>query len=183
MTERALTTALCISLAALTTLLARAAFADNRDQLALEIAIVAVHEGAFVNAEETALVWQVVEHRAQTTAGRIAFLRKHSPRALGRKACRGGNCTWTPQLLKAPNAPPASLDAAWWNAARAERWLLIRERALRLVYGIDDARPCPAPPYSWGCAIDLDGARKRGLRPIGCAGLINDGFALARRKR
>lgn len=152
------------------------------DQLGLEVAIVAAHEGAFANLAETDLVWQVVEHRASTTRGRLAFLRAHSGRALGRKPARSTNSVWSVELLNAPDKPPASLNAAWWRAARAEQWELIRRRARGLVYGLRLERPCAGPPYTWGGAMDVDGAyRERGLVPLGCEGVLNDGFAFAPR--
>src|SRR5690349_12026903 len=89
---------------------ANAATPRNRlDQLALELAVVAAHEGALENTRDTALVWQVVEARALGVQARLNFLRAHSPRALGRKTCNFGNCIWSRELLQAPEQPPASL--------------------------------------------------------------------------
>jgi hypothetical protein len=155
-------------------------YRNPRDQLALELAVVAAHEGALDNTPDTALVWQVVESRASTTQGRINFLRAHSPRALGRKACNYGNCVWSQELLEAPDEPPASLSAAWWTATRAESWQVLRRYASELVYGIELWRPCPAAPYSWGYAGDLKSAWiERRLVPLGCEGTMNDGFRVA----
>jgi len=151
-------------------------------ELALETAVVATHEGALANLREAALVFQVAESRAKTTAGRLRFLRSHSPRALGLAPCTsGGNCRWTPDLLRNPNEPPAALDADWWRAARAEQWQRVQRYALELVYGVETWRPCASPPFTWGYAGDLPGALRRGLVPLGCAGVEQDGFALASR--
>lgn len=155
-------------------------YRSARDQLALELAVVAAHEGALENARDTALVWQVVEARALTTQARLNFLRAHSPRALGRKTCNVGNCVWSRELLLAPEEPPASLSAAWWKATRAPAWEELRRYASELVYGIELWRPCPAAPYSWGYAGDLQSAwLKRRLVPLGCEGVMNDGFRVA----
>lgn len=155
-------------------------YRSARDQLALELAVVAAHEGALDNARDTALVWQVVEARALTTQSRLNFLRAHSPRALGRKTCSGGNCVWSRELLLAPEEPPASLSAAWWKATRAPAWEQLQRYALELVYGLELWRPCPAAPYSWGYAGDLQSAwLKRRLVPLGCEGVMNDGFRVA----
>lgn len=155
-------------------------YRSAQDQLALELAVVAAHEGALDNRRDTALVWQVVESRSSTTQGRLNFLRAHSGRALGRKTCNFGNCVWSRELLKAPEQPPASLSASWWNATRATAWEELRHYASALVYGIELWRPCPAAPYSWGYAGDLKSAwLERRLVPLGCEGVMNDGFKVA----
>lgn len=164
-------------------LLARAVFAQRRsprDQLALELACVAAHEGALDNLRDVALVWQVVEAKAVTTSARLKFLRAHSPRALGIKGCVSGNCLWSSELRHNPLATPSSVDAGFWSRVRARDWALVMRKAQGLVYGIDDDRPCPESPFSWGYAGDLESAwRQRGLIPMGCAGVLNDGFRLA----
>lgn len=149
------------------------------EQLALEVAVVAAHEGAFTNLDDTDLIWQVVEHRASTTRARLAFLRSHSGRALGRKSARSINSVWSVELLNAPDAPPASLSAAWWRTARAEQWSLIRRRARGLVHGLRSERPCPVNPHSWGYAGDLDAALEDGLVPAGSVGTLNECFVFA----
>lgn len=159
-----------------------ATYRNPKDQLALELAVVAAHEGALDNARDTALVWQVVEARALTTQARLIFLRAHSPRALGRKQCGVGNCVWSRELLQAPDEPPASLSSAWWNATRAPAWMEVRRYASELVYGIELWRPCPVAPYSWGYAGDLESAwLERRLVPVGCEGTLNEGFTVAPR--
>lgn len=154
---------------------------DVRMQLALELAVVAAHEGALANLAETALVYQVLESRRTTPGARLRLLRQHSGRALGRKPCGGGNCTWSVELLRAPDSPPASIDSAWWRAAREPAWRAVQRYARGLVYGLDSWRPCPMAPYSWGYAGDLEAAARRGLSPLGCAGVEQDGFALIMR--
>jgi hypothetical protein len=138
---------------------ARAAtYRNPKDQLALELAVVAAHEGALDNARDTALVWQVVEARALTTQARLMFLRAQ------------------------PDEPPASLSSAWWNATRAPAWMEVRRYASELVYGIELWRPCPVAPYSWGYAGDLESAwLERRLVPVGCEGTMNEGFTVAPR--
>jgi hypothetical protein len=173
---------ICILLARTFISTAEARSADLRDQLALELAVVAAHEGALDNLRDTALIYQVLEARAVSTAGRIALLRLHSGRALGRKPCEGGNCAWSVELLRNPHATPPSVDAAYWTRVRAGDWTLVMRKAQGLVYGIDDDRPCLGAPYSWGYAGDLKSAwLDRRLLPMGCAGTLNDGFALAPR--
>lgn len=158
-------------------------YRSARDQLALELAVVAAHEGALDNTRDTALVWQVVESRAFTTQARLNFLRAHSPRALGRKTCNFGNCVWSRELLLAPEQAPASLSKSWWNATRATSWEGLRRYAAELVYGIELWRPCLSAPYSWGYAGDLQSAwLKRRLVPLGCEGVMNDGFTVAPRE-
>jgi hypothetical protein len=176
--------ALVLAIAGLSGVFVRAAFAaaDYRPQLALELAVVAAHEGALDNVRDTALVWQVLESRRTTDAGRLALLREHSPRALGREPCSGGNCEWSVELLRNPYATPRSVDAAYWSRVRAENWTLVMRKALGLVYGIDDDRPCAGAPYSWGYAGDVASAwLERRLVPMGCEGVLNDGFAFAPR--
>jgi hypothetical protein len=155
---------------------------DPLDQLALEVAVVAAHEGALDNREDTALVWQVVAHRANTTQGRIDFLRLHSPKALGREACTDQNCVWSVELLKNPDAHPASIDRKWWEKVREQSWRETLRYARGLVYGIDISQPCPGDPYTWGGAMDVEGAYKdRNLIPLGCVGVLNEGFTHAPR--
>jgi hypothetical protein len=157
-------------------------YRNPKDQLALEVAVVAAHEGALDNARDTALVWQVVEARAFTTQARLSFLRAHSPRALGRRQCGVGNCVWSRELLESPDEAPASLSSAWWNATRALAWMEVRRYASELVYGIELWRPCPVAPYSWGYAGDVESAwLERRLVPVGCEGTLNEGFAVAPR--
>lgn len=164
----------------LLTTVAQAEPRDPRDQLALELAVVAAHEGALDNLRDTALVWQVVEARARTTHGRLGFLRAHSPRALGYKRCTTSNCVWSVELLHDPNVPPESLSAKWWNTTRASQWERIRRYAAELVYGVELWRPCLAAPYSWGYAGDLESAwLERRLVPLGCEGTMNEGFTPA----
>lgn len=155
-----------------------------RQQLALEVAVVAAHEGAFDNQKDTALIWQVVEtNGGDTVQKRLSFLRRHSPRALGEKPCVRkrpdvmANCEWSVPLLENPDAsPPVFEDAEWWAVARAPAWKKIRAYAWRLVSGLETWRPCPTPPRSWGYAGDVDKALSRGLVPIGCNEVMNDGF-------
>lgn len=151
---------------------------SSRRQLALELAVVAAHEGALENLSDTALVWQVVEvNGGDSVIKRLAFLRRHSGRALGLKPCdRAGNCRWSVDLLRAPNAAPPSTDAEWWHARRAQAWRLVREYAANLVAGGAPWRPCSRPPRTWGYSGDVEKARARGLVPMGCAGTLNDGF-------
>lgn len=172
-------------LSGLLALAARNAHAQDRfdkrlEQLALEVAVVAAHEGALDNLRDTALVWQVVEARARTTSGRLAFLRSHSGRALGLKPCNEGNCAWSTELLRAPSKTPESVDAGYWRAVRAPQWELVQRKALGLVYGTDADRPCPSAPYTWGGAMDIESAwLKRRLVPMGCHGTLNEGFRVA----
>lgn len=173
-------------LVALLAFYANTALADDiKDRLALELAVVAAHEGAFMNLAETALIMQVLETRERSDLRRLALLRNHSPRALGLKPGEAGNTVWSVELLKAPNKPPASIEKVkpgWWQKARSLLWERVRRYALELVYGIELWRPCPGPgPYTWGFAGDWLGAIARGLRPMGCEGVDNDGFILFRR--
>ncbi len=155
---------------------------DPLDQLALEVAVVAAHEGALDNLEDTALIWQVVSHRADTTQGRISFLRLHSPKALGRETCNDQNCVWSVELLNNPDIHPASIAQGWWEEVREQSWREILRYARGLVYGIDVSQPCPENPYTWGGAMDVEGAyTDRNLIPLGCVGVRNDGFTHAPR--
>lgn len=179
---RALWLALILALLGVTVCIGRA-FADDRvrQQLALELAVVAAHEGALDNLRDTALIWQVLESRRTTDRGRLELLRAHSPRALGLAPCAGGNCRWSVELLRNPHATPASVDAAYWQRVRAGTWALVMRTAQGLVYGVDTDRPCASAPFSWGYAGDVDSAwSKRRLVPLGCEGTLNDGFAFWR---
>ncbi len=180
-----LISAIVVALTGLCGVFARAAYGqehDRRPELALSLAVVAAHEGALDNVRDTALIYQVVEYRARTSAGRLSFLRAHSPRALGIAPCSGGNCAWSVELLRAPSKTPSSVEPGYWANVRAPQWALIQRKALGLVYGVDDDRPCIGSPYSWGYAGDVESAyRERRLVPMGCAGVLNDGFAFAPR--
>lgn len=152
-----------------------------REQLALELAVVSAHESGFYSLPDVSLVWEVTQARATTTAKRLAFLRAHSGRALGRKPCAALNCKWSTELLAAPNKPPASMSAAWWNAARADAWAKVRAHARALVFGTVTARVCSSVPYSWGSDRDMLSAHLRGLEAIACAGTLNTGVVLKAR--
>ena len=107
---------------------------------------------------------------------------------------------WLPRLVRRTARRIATREELW-NGNREElryalhpRYSVVvyavrsyRERRRRyaseLVYGIELWRPCPAAPYSWGYAGDLKSAwLKRRLVPLGCEGVMNDGFTVAPRE-
>lgn len=158
-------------------------------RLAFHVAKVSVNEGALWNPPEVGLVWQVVEHRADTTGNRLRFLAKHSPRALGFLPCEKGpraNCHWARNLSRDLEVRPEGLDVAqdYWQLKLAPRWAVVLFAAEAMVAGVPYAKPCDSPPHSWGGrrAVDWAAAVQRGLIPIGCHGTLNEGWAKLRRR-
>lgn len=146
--------------------------------LAEALAKTALHEGALANANETLLIWQCAETNAATPAGRLAWLRSHSPRANGVIPAReaDGNA-WTGafDFLTVPDGFP---EPAYFRSKTLPRSQAIYRLALRLARGEPYTKPCDVPPRSWdGRDFDHTRAARNGLFPIGCVGTSNDGFA------
>ena len=161
---------------------------DPRERLlAFNVAKVATNEGALWNVKDTDLVWQTVEHRGDDTESRLKWLSSHSPRALGLKPCKSGNCMWARNLTRRADALPAGIASgkggpkdweAYWRAEMAPRWKAVLERAEGLVSGAIVDRPCSDPPDTWGGHMDWDQAVARGLIPLDCEGTLNRGWAM-----
>lgn len=146
--------------------------------LELQVARVAWNE-AQGSVPDVRLIWQVTEARARTTAGRLEWLRRHSPRVAGRRPCRRGPCLWSPLLKPGPHLPAAF--PGWLPELHRGDWTATQRAAVALVRGVDRRRPCsgPIPPITWGGPMDLAAALERGLVPLGCRGTRNDGFRRA----
>lgn len=160
-------------------LLARIATGSDED-FALNVARVAVNEGALFSRPDAALVWQTVRVNAKPEK-RAEWLRKHSPRVHLDRPCYRGNCRWTPYLTRS-GAQPLGLDVRedLWTIRIEPVWQDILQYVDFLVWTdrvADD--PCPIPPRTWGGSMDREGAIKRGLYPIGCATSQNDGYVRA----
>lgn len=156
--------------------------------LALQIARVSANEGALRYRVTTALVWQVVrQNGGKSIAKMTQFLAKHSPRVHGTKACRIGNCFWTPNLTRT-DAKPIGLVVKddYWRVAVLPFWKDALAYADWLVAGrrsSDD--PCKVKPQTWGGPMDRSAAIRQGLYPIGCRSMdscttnsCNDGFTM-----
>jgi len=153
-----------------------------REELALWVARVAANEGALKARSQAALVWQTTRNAAPTTEKRSEWLSKHSPRVHGRRACRAGNCRWTPALQRGEEQPEAlGLPADYWTLKVLPLWLDTLTYVDWMVQGERDSEdPCHITPRTWGCEMDRPLALSRGLYPIGCADTKDDGFAYAR---
>lgn len=152
--------------------------------LALDVARLCMNEAPGSPAD-CALIWQVVESRARSTADRHAWLRRHSPavtRQLSAQATarRPGNVAWTSQLDWA-DARPLAWPVEWdWD-----RGLVTWRRTRLLVWGLMTGRvrrrPCTETPETWGGRhIDMPQAVRRGLVPLDCEGTYNEGFKRSR---
>jgi hypothetical protein len=158
--------------------------------LALAVAKVAVNEAslASIRPAEVALIYQTAEARADTTRGRLRWLRAHSSCVLGERPLtpreERSNCVWTRELHDDDREPEGWPPMLSW-ARHAPRWAQVRELARRLVDGEERFRPCPTSPFSWGGrSIDMAHALERGLVPLDCRDAdgrptLNEGFALA----
>lgn len=166
------------------------AYADGpvRQKLAKAVAVVAAHEGALKNLKDVDLVWQTVQFNGDTDEERLRWLRNHSGRSLGLKPCTENNCTWSTSLgkktLPASVASLGTVDPAYWKKVTAPRFERVYKRAQELVNGATYERPCAIDPHTWGGvgkdplgADDREHAARDGLYPIGCTGVLNDGFA------
>lgn len=159
---------------------------ESRPTLLLTLAVfrVAVNEGALRSPYEVALVWQAASRWARTPAGKLAWLRKHSPRVLRPELGLPvvGNSAWSSRLQPSCDRP-ATLDVPddWWDAARRPPCLAAYEAALALASGRLTASPCEVAPDTWGGELDRLGARRRGLVPIRCRGTLNTGYRYAGR--
>lgn len=195
MTERLFIVGFCLFLAGAAGLCGEREVKAERAQgaqgavrpLALALAKVAANECGLLGSERRCLrlVWQTVEHQADSDAGRLGWLRRHSGRVLERRPCYRGNCVWTRHLTPS-GAIPAGLAASdpYWRHRLRPRWLGLLEAARGLVSGRAYEEPCHVPPTTWGslnaALPDIEVARGRGLYPIGCEGSVvgrtNDGF-------
>ena len=154
--------------------------------LVLYTARVSGHEGALVNLREVDLVWQAATFYGSTAEKRIAFLQRHSGRAIGVKPCLDTdiNC-WSAEMDLRGTTPPSVLAKGkeasdYWRLVVTPRWLEVVARARELVlgagYGATGA-PCAIQPRTWAARWFAHSAAKNGLYPIGCVGVLNDGFA------
>lgn len=158
--------------------------------LAFMVAKVAANEASLwrVRPAEVALIWQVTESRASTTASRARWLRRHSSCVLGpvpperRDVVPEGNCVWSWHLSRTGSKPRNWPSGVPWARYRT-RWEQVQTYARMLVGGYAVHRPCPETPWTWGGrTLDMDWARARGLRPLGCEDrrgrpTLNEGFA------
>lgn len=153
-------------------------------RLARHLAAVAANEGALQHPRDLDLIWQTVQNRAETAAGRDRWLRQHSGRVLGTRECLVGNCLWSSQLARGvpiPVVPQAK--EGYWRTVVIPRYRKLLARARRLVAGQQYEKPCVRiEPRTWGGVGrgDIDDrpyAASEGLFPIGCEGTFNDGFA------
>ncbi len=146
--------------------------------LAATLAIVALHEGAIENPWETALVWQCAETNAHTPAGRLAWLRAHSPRATGYAAPFADDTNaWTARF-NFRDVPSGFADGDYFRAVTMPRARQVLAYARGLVSGNETLRPCRVAPKSWATrASERVAAERSGLYPIGCVGTRNDGYA------
>lgn len=159
----------------------RAAASPATAALAEAVAALTVNE-AGVDAEADArLILQCAETRAETTWGRVRWLHAHSRRVLGSMCDGVGQCEWTRHLRAGITRPPPDFPAGMSWLRFLPQWRELLASVEAMIATGDWERPCPEPPWTWG-AEDLDGdiARARGLRPLGCVGTRNEGWAPAR---
>ncbi len=150
-------------------------------RLALQVARVAANEGALHNHADAALIWQAVRVNGDKARdGRLGWLRRHSKRVAGIKACSKGNCLWTRNLTRSKREPVGYIaGSADWRDITADAWTELLRYVDGLVSGDSAADdPCPLPPRTWGNAGDRQRAINDGLYPFKCAGALNFGFVL-----
>lgn len=167
------------------------AAADVRDELALELARVAMNE-APGSPGDVRLVWEVVQTSARAPEDRLAFLRRHSGCVSPAGDCdrdgdvdelddeaaraRPGNARWT-RFLAEENVEPSGWPRAWsWVRLGMPAWRRTRELARRLVYEIDRRRVCEERPQTWAGKMDHARAARLGMIPVVCLGTTNGGY-------
>ena len=155
-------------------------------RLARNLAAVAANEGALHNIRDLELIWQTVQFHGNTAEEQDRWLKQHSGRVLGTKACTGGNCQWSSQLGHGKVVPAvvAASEAGYWREVVLPRYRRLLDRARQLVAGEAYSKPCRIEPRTWGGvgraptdADDREYAASEGYYPIGCEGTRNDGFA------
>lgn len=172
------------------------AHCDVRDELALEVARVAMNE-APGSAGDVRLIWEVVETSARTPEDRLAFLRRHSACASPAGDCdrdgdvdalddeaaraRPGNARWTRFLLAGDDEPDGWPSTWSWERLGRPTWARTREFARRLVFGLDRRRVCEEPPHTWAGRMDHARAARLGMLPVVCIGTENGGYRYASR--
>ena len=168
--------------------------AEVHTDLGLQVAKVAVNEGAFKYRVTVALVWQVVrENGGKTIESMSEFLSRHSPRVNGRKPCKVGNCFWTPNLDRSDAQPlgldfPNDVKRNYWPKKVLRYWKDTLAYSDWLVRGMrKDHDPCQVKPTTWGGPMDRTRAIREGMFPItcqlldGCKGdMCNDGYTTYR---
>jgi hypothetical protein len=156
-------------------------------RLALAVAKVCVNEASWNSPSDCALIWQTAENRAQTPAGRLRWLTRHSSCVLDSTQAEAdaapGNCSWTRNLTRSTRRPDR-YRGPW----RAERWERVLGLADRLVAGQEQRRPCSdGEPFTWDGRKWRDGILEgpRRFRLLDCRGpsgrpTKNDGWAIRR---
>ncbi len=127
-------------------------------------------------------MWQVTRFNGDKARdGRMGWLRRHSKKVAGIEPCAKGNCLWTPYLSRSLREPAGYLAGSKdWRDITRSAWESLLQYVDQLVLEeVTEDDPCALEPATWGGKMDLAGARKRGLYPIGCTGTLNDGFATA----
>ena len=151
----------------------------------LAIAQVAANEASLsASRADVALIYQVARSHGSSDTERLAWLRSHSSCVLTDRPRtdreRMTNCVWSRHLTDSDRRPHGwRPDWPRWRTY-LDRWRRIRRWASQLVTGEIADRPCPVDPATWGGRrIDMAQALRRGLRPVGCIGTVNEGFVSA----
>lgn len=155
--------------------------------LVLALFRVAINEGALANAREVSLIWQVTTAHGHGAGERLAWLRRHSPQALGLRiqdlrqpGMRGaaGNAAWASHLVLTCEKPEAlEVTQAWWNRARKDQCLIVAHLAEALVMGRVHDEPCEGHPTTWGGLMDHARAVRLGMVQHRCVGVLNEGWS------
>ena len=119
---------------------------------ALVLARYSANEAGFRDPADLLLIWQIAEGHAETLAGRVRWLRRHSRCVVALEVPEEwppGNCRWARFLDRSGRAP-----TNWTAGLRAWRrirplWEAQLELSLRVVRGEEEARPCDGNPQTW----------------------------------
>lgn len=151
--------------------------ADERDaaeDLALAVARVCAHEASFRSPPDCLLIVQSTRRHGDTPAERLAWLERHSPRAL--------TDDWTATLPADSDARPEHWPDHWDWPRWAATWRAMRESVRAIVVDGREPRrgwPCERDPDTWGGRVTdrrhID-AHRDVLEPLGCVGTLNEGF-------
>jgi hypothetical protein len=153
----------------------RAAYGQDTSDadLSLAVAMVAFNEAPGYPAD-LVLVWQVTRSHGDTSAERLAWLRRHSDcvltdRPMTAHEMVAGNCRWARHLTDSDDQPEG-WPAHWRWSSWVVRWGQTRDHARRFVAGELPRRgwPCSQTPITWGSDDDALTAAARGLAIITC---------------
>lgn len=180
------------ALAALVLVLFAAPASAQREDEALTLARVCVHEAGWDSPADCAAIWRVWTRGAERTGlRRASFARAYSRRLLVERSVTRRWASglrrdglepegWPSVEMRLERGAVRVVRAPAWSAYR-ERWLRVLEQADAIVRGEGLALPETCEPDDWGGAMDAERAERLRLIEVECGDTRNRFFVRPRR--